>query len=73
MHDPREVFDNPHKFWDWVTATEDVHCEGQHFDRKEACRPDDTGKASDAQVTRFKEEHVKASISAFANANNLWC
>lgn len=35
---PREVFEYPQTYWRFLTTQQDVDCEGQHFDRKEAGR-----------------------------------
>src|SRR5271170_6086926 len=35
---PKQVYDNPDAYWNFVTVTTDVDFEGQHFDRKEAGR-----------------------------------
>ena len=63
-----EVFDNPGAYWDFITASRDVDFEGQHFDRKEAGRPDQAGNLSSSKLTELIE-HARATISAYANAN----
>jgi hypothetical protein len=41
MPTPREVFDDPNRFWSFLTVAKDSDFECQHFDRKEAgrCNP----------------------------------
>lgn len=70
MSTPREVFDHPERYWNFITAATDIDFEGQYFDRKEVGQPGRTGKASDSQVSDFKKQ-VQECISAFANANKL--
>ena len=68
MPKPREVFDNPDAFWSFLTEPSDDKFEGQHFDRKEACRPDTNGTVSRSDLKCLREE-IKECISAFANKN----
>ena len=68
MRSPREVFDNPKQHWDFLTSPTDEGFEGQHFDRKEACRPDDNGVVRGGQVSRLTEQ-ITECVSAFANSN----
>lgn len=68
MRSPREVFDNPQQHWDFLTASTDEDFEGQHFDRKEACRPDTNGLVKGSQVSGLASQ-ITECISAFANAN----
>ncbi|MEW6208833.1 MAG: RNA-binding domain-containing protein [Acidobacteriota bacterium] len=68
MPKPKEVFDNPESFWDFLTSSSDSVFEGQYFDRKEACMPNPDGRVSKRGLDKFRE-HVKESISAFANEN----
>jgi predicted HTH transcriptional regulator len=70
VHDPREVFDNPQQHWNFLTASSDEHFEGQHFDRKEACRPDENGLVKGNHVSRLAGQ-ITECISAFANTNKV--
>ena len=65
---PRAVFDDPEKFWNFLTASSDRLFEGQHFDRKEACRAQADGHARHADLKSFREQ-VQECLSAFANEN----
>lgn len=67
--DPRDVFQDPAGHWTFLTLIDDNKFEGQHFDRKEVCRPSRHGTVSDAELSRFRREHIAESISAFANVN----
>jgi predicted HTH transcriptional regulator len=66
---PREVSQDPAGHWKFLTLVDDNKFEGQHFDRKEVCRSNRHGTVSDADLSRFRREHVAESISAFANVN----
>jgi predicted HTH transcriptional regulator len=68
VRNPREVFDNPQQHWDFLTAGADEDFEGQRFDRKEACRPDQNGAVRGNQISRLTDQ-ITECISAFANAN----
>ncbi len=68
MPDPKEVYDDPGSFWSLLTAEADATFEGQHFDRKEACRPTSGSNVARSQVTNLIEQ-IQECISAFANAN----
>jgi predicted HTH transcriptional regulator len=65
---PRSVFDDPHAYWGYLTQPTDDGFEGQHFDRKEAGRPQAGGTISSSALGGLKELVVK-TISAFANSN----
>lgn len=65
---PKDVFDNPSNFLEFLTVDSDTKFEGQHFDRKEACRVDGAGKIPQHDHRRFTE-HITETISAFANKN----
>jgi predicted HTH transcriptional regulator len=65
---PKEVFDDPLAHWAFITANSDDVFEGQHFDRKEACRKDASGNIAGAQLKKFKEQ-IQEVISAFSQSN----
>lgn len=70
MLSPKGVFDYPARYWNFLTAEDDAEFEGQHFDRKEAGRPDETtGRVSSSELKNIRDR-VKETISAFANSNN---
>lgn len=68
MPTPKDVFDNPHSHWSFITSSSDDDFEGQHLDRKEAGRVGENGLVSPSELTRVRE-HITKCISAFANAN----
>jgi predicted HTH transcriptional regulator len=68
MPNPKEVFDDPHKHWSFITAKNDDDFEGQHFDRKEAGRVGDNGLVNRNELHRVKCQTIEC-ISGFANAN----
>lgn len=68
MHDPQNVFDDPHKYWAFITSPNDNDFEGQHFDRKEAGTLDKSGGVTRNSVNKLRE-HVQETVSAFANRN----
>ena len=41
---PKEVYDDPDRYWNFLTVDDDRKFEGQYFDRKEACRVGDNGR-----------------------------
>ena len=46
MPNPKDVFENPENYWEFITAGTDDEFEGQCFDRKEAGRPDGNNQLS---------------------------
>jgi len=70
MPDPKEVFTNPDQYWEFITLNSDSDFEGQHFDRKEAGRPDSSGNVSSSQVDKIREQ-ITECVSAFANCNKF--
>jgi predicted HTH transcriptional regulator len=68
MPHPKEVFDDPNAYWAFLTANSDDVFEGQHFDRKEACRKDASGNIAGAQLKKLKEQ-IQEVISAFSQSN----
>jgi predicted HTH transcriptional regulator len=70
MPTPREVFNDPERYWNFLTAATDIEFEGQYFDRKEVGQAETNGKASDSQVKEFKKQ-LQECVSAFANKNML--
>lgn len=65
MANPRQVFDDPHKFWTLLTVPSDDQFENQHFDRKEAGRTDPSGHLNVRSIIA----EVRECVSAFANTN----
>ncbi|MFN8512814.1 MAG: putative DNA binding domain-containing protein [Thermomicrobiales bacterium] len=65
---PLDVFEHPEQHWSFLTASSDVDFEGQHFDRKEACRVGPHGSVNGSEVTQLRQQ-IKESLSAFSNAN----
>lgn len=68
MYDPKEVFDNPQQYWNFLTTFSDDDFEGQHFDRKEASRTDESGSVKGNKISNLVDQ-IKECVSAFANAN----
>jgi predicted HTH transcriptional regulator len=68
MPSPKEVFENPLKFIEFITSNSDDKFEGQHFDRKEACRLDAQGNIPQSELKAMRK-HITETISAFANKN----
>ena len=68
MYEAKDVFDNPGKYWNFLTLDSDSDFEDQYFDRKEACRPDGSGKVSSNNLKKLTE-HIIECVSAFANTN----
>jgi len=65
---PREVYDDPKAFWTFLTQARDEDFEGQHFDRKEAGRPQASGGVNSTTLDNLRELVIK-TVSAFANRN----
>ena len=65
---PHDVYDDPDGHRAFLTAPADRDFEGQHFDRKEACRPRPDGRVSGSDIRGLRDNIVE-SVSAFANAN----
>ncbi|NES91131.1 RNA-binding domain-containing protein [Okeania sp. SIO2B9] len=68
MPAPKEVFDNPEKYWSFITSPTAEEFEGQYFDRKEVGRPQPNGCMSKNELNKVVEQITKC-ISAFANSN----
>lgn len=68
MPKPIEVYESPNAYWSLITADTDTESEGQHFDRKEAGKPDATGHLSSNKLSEIIQQ-TKETISAFANTN----
>lgn len=68
MHDPRDVFEHPERYWDFLTASDDRGMEDQHFDRKEAGRCGPHGTVSKTDLANLRGQ-IAECLSAFANAN----
>jgi len=65
---PRAVFDDPSGHWAFLTQPTDDGFEGQHFDRKEAGRPQSDGTVSRNSLDNVREL-VRKTVSAYANSN----
>lgn len=63
---PRNVFDDPASHWAFLTKPKDDEIEGQHFDRKEAGKPQQDGRLSSSSLNNLRELVAK-TMSAFAN------
>ncbi len=70
MHHPRDVFEHPENYWNFLTVKEDVDFEGQYFDRKEAGRIKSTGFVDRSTIQSVVND-IAESVSAFANSNKL--
>jgi predicted HTH transcriptional regulator len=68
MSSPKNVFDDPQQYWNFLTASADEDFESQYFDRKEAGRTGEHGSVSKAQVNHVIDL-ITECVSAFANAN----
>jgi hypothetical protein len=68
MPSPREVFDDPAKYWTFLTVPNDADFEGQNFDRKELPRGQN-GQVSSSDLKEFRHDDVAETVSAFANSN----
>jgi len=69
MPNPKDVFEDPARYWEFLTVEDDSEFEGQHFDRKEAGRADaTTGRVSPSELKNTREQ-IKETVSAFANSN----
>jgi predicted HTH transcriptional regulator len=65
---PRAVYEDPDAHLDFLTSPSDAGVEGQHFDRKEACRARPDGNVAPSELKRM-DEHIAECISAFSNTN----
>jgi predicted HTH transcriptional regulator len=65
---PREVYDDPNAFWQFLTQPHDNDFEGQHFDRKEAGKAQSAAGLSSSALENLRELVIK-TVSAFANSN----
>jgi predicted HTH transcriptional regulator len=68
MPKPIEVYENPGAYWHLITTNQDRDFEDQHFDRKEAGRPEAAGHLSSGKLHEIIVK-AKETISAFANTN----
>ncbi len=66
--DFKSVFSNPSDHIDFLCQKTDSDFEGQHFDRKQAGRPDGNGALSKSQLGSIREL-VESTMSGFANAD----
>ena len=67
---PKQVYENPDAYWGFVTVTTDSSFEGQHFDRKEAGRPQADGTAHNAKLSGVRNQ-IEECVSAFAVTSGL--
>jgi hypothetical protein len=65
---PRAVFDDPDAHFDFLTLSSDADFEGQHFDRKEACRARSDGNVAPSDFKKIGEQ-ITECVSAFSNKN----
>ena len=65
---PREVFDAPSAYFDFLIQSSDEKFEGQHFDRKEVGREGTESRKLVAQL-KSVQDRITETISAFANSN----
>ena len=68
-HSPRDVFEDPAKYWGFLTVKSDEDFEGQHFDRKEAGQPQDFQGPGSRTALGSLRDQIKECVSAFANSN----
>lgn len=66
--DYKSVFADPASHVHFITVADDGAFEGQHFDRKQALRPDASGRLSKGEIDKVKE-FIETTMSAFANAD----
>jgi predicted HTH transcriptional regulator len=66
---PKNVFEDPDEFLEFLTAKTDREFEGQFFDRKEVCRADNSGTVGKTELLQFRDDHIVKTLSAFANEN----
>jgi len=64
---PKDIYDNPLKYWEFLTAPKDSDFEGQHFDRKEAGKIEADGTVHNQKLRNVRDQ-IAETISAFANA-----
>ena len=68
IRSPREVFDDPSTYWDFLTQSSEENFESQHFDRKEAGQKGVAHSKLQGQLKSLRDK-ITATISAFANRN----
>ncbi|MYI85094.1 MAG: transcriptional regulator, partial [Rhodothermaceae bacterium] len=66
MPNPREVYDDPASYQEFLTISSDDKFENQHFERKEAGRTNNVCTTSQLKDVR---NGIRKTISAFANSN----
>jgi predicted HTH transcriptional regulator len=64
---PKQVYNDSDAHWDFVTVGTDASFEGQHFDRKEAGRPEADGTVHNSKLKNIRDQ-IEECVSAFANA-----
>jgi predicted HTH transcriptional regulator len=65
---PRVVFEDPDVHFDFLTLSSDMDFEGQHFERKEACRARPDGNVAPSDLKKL-DGQITECISAFSNKN----
>jgi len=55
---PIEIYENPGAYWHLITTAQDIDFEDQHFDRKEAGRPDPAGHFPEEILKRFWRDYI---------------
>ena len=65
---PRTVYDEPERYWTFLTQSSDDDFEGQHFDRKEAGQSTSDAKGLENQLRKLRTG-IAETISGFANSN----
>jgi len=68
---PKDIFDNPDGYLDFLSLKNDRDFENQYFDRKEAPRKGNNGSVRDQEINSFKTEKIIPTLSGFANQNHL--
>jgi hypothetical protein len=71
---PKVIFDEPEQHWDFLMLPSDADFEGQHFERKEACRARTDGEVSrsdirrlEANAARLRAERTQALVEELAD------
>ena len=60
---PSQVYEDPATHWAFLTSGSDNGFEGQHFDRKEAGRPEADGTVPNAKLKNVREQ-IEECVSA---------
>jgi len=68
MPNPKDAFNTPHNYFDFLTASKDDDFEGQYFDRKEASRAGQDIKNLKKQLVSYSENAICETIDAHPKA-----